>query len=525
MNAVIANKEDKRSKYTMEWFKARQKQRGLPNSQLLTHIVNHDFSIPSQPSSPWRAMGLFDLQDGGGFQSDYANYMKPSDDLYSGTTTGGDYDGVFTLWDLQYLADRRLGVANNITWGAERNATRNWFQFAEPDNLKPFKNETTKDVYKLMVKTDFKRQSYPWGAHERQFGVSYLFLDYGQQGDLSTPAPNKPPVRFEAISPLHLSPTNTFQTRGISWDPEVWEFNNGHLGTINGKGVKLHKSRIKVMLTRPNANDWRGLSVMDPCALSMSCYLNAMVFLLRAFAKFGNMAAVWKTASEHPETYEILERMDLLEEFQMNGNFVVGKNDQIEFPNTRIAAGLYEAMEIYKEDIASSVQIPINHLFMRNVGGGLSDGDLTAERTYLNTLANIQMDRTDDYLDIWHRWYPELEDKTLLWNIAIQRTRAQEINIEQMEIQTKILAEQLKQQRFASKQAKMNQEMMEMQMEILKSGNMMSPEETETVETAETIEDFAPPQINARLMADYYRLATQNAKILDKPLVQLSPKK
>ena len=243
----------------------------------------------------------------------------------------------------------------------------------------------------------------------------------------------------------------------LTYDEDVLEFFGGHL-----RSTRIHRSRLEVIRGPPQTDSFRGLSVLEPIYLSTICYYNGLIYLTRAMAKNGNMVPVLHSGSVTPTPDEYTNFLQLMTQFVMNGFFFLGANDKLEYPNTNIGTGLYDIMEILKEDISSGSRIPLNKLFGRAESGGIGgEGALTAERTYLNQLANEQTKISDDFLRIFKMAGFDFEGKELGWNLAIQKTTAQQLAEEAQRLNNELLEMQVKQMKQESKMLTMQQELFE----------------------------------------------------------------
>lgn len=390
------------------------------------------------------------------FSDDFANFYGATENIHTGSGTGVQSDSQ-NMYELHFLANKRLGVGNAITQGFSEDALFNWFNPKKVDTRNTV--VPVKGFNKWVVETDFKNQSINWNTHKRIYGIG-LLVKFWKNNDVSsgainTPAPNKPPRRFQVLSPLYLAPTNTWDTRGLTYDEENWKFMGGNL-----KFTSIHKSRIEVLRGTPQPDTYRGLSIIETIYLPLICYYNALIYFTKAMAKWGNTTPVIKSGSVTPTPEEYVEFLALMKEFEMNGFFFLGKEDSLEYPTTNIGAGLYQSVELLKEEIAAGTRIPLNQLFGRSESGGIAGtGNLTAERKYLNNLANEQSKISDDFLRIFTQAGFDFEGKDLYWNLALQKTREQQLTEEQMEVNLNISKQQLKMMRKENTMMKAQQEL------------------------------------------------------------------
>jgi hypothetical protein len=140
--------------------------------------------------------------------------------------------------------------------------------------------------------------------------------------------------------------------------------------------------------------------------------------------------------------------LDLMIEYQANYFYLIGKEDELEFKNAKLGQGMSEYIEFLKEDISAGLGIPLNFLFGRSVSGGIGgEGALTAERNYMQTIANVQKSISDDVLRIVSDCGFNVDGLRLSWNLALQKTSEQRKREKMMDLQNEILEEQLKQMR------------------------------------------------------------------------------
>ena len=388
------------------------------------------------------------------YNEDFSNFYKSTDDITgtaSGTGNVGDYQN---MMELRFMCEKRLGVGYNITHGFAETALFNWFGVKPVDSEK---RVPVNGLNKWIMDTDFKNQAILWDAHKRMYGMGLLVKFWKQNEDMRYPAPSTPPRKFSVISPIYLSANNTYETRYIDYDPEMWRFMGGNL-----KVKSIHPSRIEVIRGKPQQDTYRGLSVIEPIYLPLICYYNSLVYMTRGMGKWGNMTPVIKSGSVTPTPTEYTEFLALMQEFVMNGFFFLGKDDSLEYPTTNISQGLYQMIEIFKEEIAAGTDFPVNRIFGRIESGGIgSQGALTAERQYLNRIANEQVAISDDFLRIFIKSGFDFDGKELDWNLALQRTKDQQLNEEMMQVQLDMLKEQFKSMKLERQMLKQQKDLFE----------------------------------------------------------------
>lgn len=424
------------------------------------------------------------------YNDDFANFYSATQDIYSGSAGSGTPGSSQNLIELYFLANKRLGVGNNITQGFSEDALFNWFNPKKVDTRNT--HVVVKGFNKFVVDTDFKNQSINWNTHKRVYGIGLLCKFWTNHDDMTKPAPRTPPRKFQVISPLYMAPLNSWETDYIDYDEDIWRFMGGNL-----KVKQIHRTRIEVSRGTPQQDSYRGLSVLETIYLPLICYYNAIIYITRALAKYGNMTPVMHSGTVVPTPKEYTEFLALMREFEMNNFFFIGKDDRIEYPNTNIGAGLYQTLEILKEEISSGSRIPLNTLFGRSESGGIGgEGALTAERKYLNLLANEQTKISDDFLRIFEMANFNFEGLELDWNLALEKTREQQLMEENMELNNEILKQQVKQMKKENKMMNIQQEMFE------KYKGQFTPEQQ--MQSAEQIkEDFRD---NNKRFDDFMRM-------------------
>jgi hypothetical protein len=423
---------------------------GKVDAILLHRMLTKQYGVMQHGGNPRKIMSDMVYND------DFNNFYGATDDISKNTGTRLQSDAG-SMQELRFLSEKRLGVGYYITEGVSEDSLFNWWQPKKAD-APPGKGRVhVPGLNNWIVNSDFKNQSIIWNTHKRRYGLGFLVKFWTSHDDMKTPAPNKPPKAFQVISPLYLAPTNTYQTRYIDYDEEVWNFQGGNL-----KPKTIHKSRVEVLRGTPQQDTYRGLSVLEPIYLPLICYYNAIIYITRGLSKWGNMVPVIKSGSQIPTPDEYTKFLDLMREFVMNGFFFLGKDDSIEYPNTQIGTGLFQTLEIMKEEIAAGTRIPLNKLFGRAESGGIGgEGALTAERTYLNLLANEQTKISDDMIRILKMAGFDFEGLELDWNLALQKTRMQELQEERMELENASLIINNKLQRAELKMLDSQQEMFE----------------------------------------------------------------
>lgn len=378
-----------------------------------------------------------------GFKSeftDFASHFLPTDDVYGSSGSGGD--DIPMLSHFQWLAERRLGIGWKVTWKASQDAVRNRFKIADYQG----EIQERDDIFDWMElpDVDFYNQLGYALYFERVYGIGFLMKYYTtndrEHQDFSTPAPkNKKPIALQAFPPTVMTPTDIYRTSYLDTDPQKWTMQGG---VYNSQ--QIHPSRVEVIMTRRVPHRWRGLSVFEPIWIPLMSYFQAQIFLLRGFARLGNMIPFF--AIDSTDDLESLYALyaDLIDEMKMNGIFIGRKGDEMVFAHPDAAQGLDKQMEIWKEDIAAGVSMPVPILWGRVASAGLGGAAyLMAERYYWNEISNIQASISDDIIRIIKSAGFKWKKNRIDWNLSITKTDQQRLLDEGMEIQNEILKEDL----------------------------------------------------------------------------------
>ena len=403
-------------------------------------------------------------------KSDFVPYYKPSDDIY-GSATGLDERP--SVEDLAAICNTRMGCVWNATAGMSGDATRNWHKFAEPDSLKEKKNDDTKAALKYAVKTDLKNQSQQWLRYALGMGTGFL-IKYWTANDIKhmeePPNLNKPPKKFRAFSPRYMQPVNLDKSNELNFQEDVWKFSGG----VVNSSYAIHQDRIEVLTLYPEEGHWRGLSLVEPVWIPLMGYFQGFIYLTKALRNWGDTVPVMFSGEGLPKDTEITSILDLMDEYQMNYKWALGKDDRLEFVQTKIGAGIKEVFETYKEELSSAWRIPLNQLFGRSDGGGLAGaGALVTKEDYLQEVSNKEMAMSDNLMKVYSEAGFKVDMYDILWNIAIKKTDEQRYKEEGMETQNKILTEQWR-------QAKLQTAMLKLQVEAARwQGIMPEGEEGE----------------------------------------------
>lgn len=422
------------------------------------------------PDTKGRAYELVKAIEGRKYvqKMDFVPYYKPSDDLW-GSATGLDERP--SIEDLAAICNTRMGCAWTATMGVSGDVVRNWHVFADPDSLKERRNDDTKAALKYAKgPSDLKNQCQQWMRYVLGMGTSWL-LKYWNADDIknmqATPNLRKPPKKFRAFSPRYMQPINTDKSNELNYQEEVWKFGGGEIRYA----YDIHQDRVEVLSLYPEEGHWRGLSVVEPVWVPLMGYFNGFIYLTRGLRQWGDAVPAMFSGEGLPKEGEITSMLDLMDEYQMNYKWALGKDDRLEFKQTQIGKGLDTAFEIYKEELSSAWRIPLNQLFGRSEGGGLAGaGALVSKEDYLQEISNKQMAMSDNLMKIYTEAGFDVESYEILWNIAIKKTDEQRLKEEAMEIQVKTAKEQWR-------QAKLQTEMLKLQVEAARWQGIMPDQE------------------------------------------------
>lgn len=379
--------------------------------------------------------------------NDFQSYFLPTDDIYASSGSGDDT--LPALAHFQFLAEQRIGVPWKIARKPAEDAVRNEFTIRDRSGEEVIDDKLFDWLHDPVV--DFYNQLMLALYFERVYGTGFLmtyFTDSDKDNeDFSEPAPKgKRPVSYQAFPPTVMTPINVYKTTWLGSNPQKWDLNGGTYNTS-----RIDHTRVHVIMTRPSANRWRGLSVFEPIWIPLMSYFQAQIYMLRAFSEMGNVIPAWIVDSEDDQ-YEIINKYaDLLDEMKMNGKYVGKKGDEFIFQNTNIGAGLENLMEMWKEDISAGSNIPMPILFGRVTAAGMSGAAyLMAERYYWNEISNIQHSLSDDVIRIINAaGFKSIDYKKRVdWQLAITKTDQQRLLDEGMQIQNEMLKEDLLQKQL-----------------------------------------------------------------------------
>lgn len=437
---------------------------------------------------------------------DFVPYYKFTDNIY-GYASGEDDRP--SLQELSAIMNSRLGVAWAATAEVAGDAMRNGFIFVDKKSRKEVEKE---EIFEYMKNTDLMNQLTHAVRDDRGFGLSFL-IKYWTKDDrevMDQEPPNTPPRKYRAHNPLYMTPINLGSTNELDYNKDVWNFSGGLFNRYN-----IHRDRIHVLCLRPVAGHWRGKSVFEPIWTALSGYFQCLIYLVRGFRNWGDSVPVMFSGDQMPQAHEVDAVLDIMDKFEMNRKFALGRDDKLDFKTTGIGRGITEIFEQFKEEICAGLRIPLNQLFGRSVGGGLAGaGALVSKEDYLQMIGNVQMSITDDILQILTDAGFDMTGLDLEWELAIKKTDQQKLLEEGMQLQNEMLKLQVKQQKEQLKMLKMQREMQETRMKLGLTEPMQQPQLTEQQKKkaipVEAEEDFIPAEASNAFRAFYNSIRIDN---------------
>ena len=365
---------------------------------------------------------------------DYQHFYEPSNNIFSSSAQTGGNDRP-TFEDLEMLADSRIGFGRYITSIFAGKCVRNGFDFYDWDG------DLVKhpEVFKSLYKAKFYTEQIQWVKQELVYGTSFLLKYWSAHDQFDKPPPKKPFIACKAFPPTILSPYNIVESgQGfLSEDDELWNFYGGKY-----KSVSIHKDRVEILNTRPNPYDWIGTSIFEPIYLSASAYLNLIINGIKMVAKFGNVVTAFKMPVPNPSLKMYKEFQKIVEDMKASFTFILGKDEEIEFLETKIGTGLYEFGEFLKEDMAAGTGLPLNQVYGRADGGGLQGaGALISKQGELETMSNYQADLSDNYWLMVNRYW-DVEDEFIKFRLDFQKSDRARYEEENLQWQNELIKNQ-----------------------------------------------------------------------------------
>lgn len=365
------------------------------------------------------------------------SFYSPTQDPFT-ESSSGNFSSRPSWKELQTFSESRVGVGYRATWVVAHDAIRNKFRFTDLDGNTVHRPE----ISEWLKRSDFFNQFATLLGYERVYGIGFMISFYkGETAkDLyKAPPRGQRPTKFKVLSPLYMSPLEQYSPERLDWDVDTWTFRGGITNS-----VEIHTDRVYVLSTRPSQSSWYGVPVLEPIWTSLMAYYNCIIFLTKGIAKWGNLVPVLKMGSRLPSANEVSRYIDMINEMEMNGTFILPDAAELRFETTNIGAGINEIMQVIKEDISSGLQIPLNQLFGLSQSGGIGgEGALTSERNYMNLLGNIQGSVSDDVLNIIERALFDTDGLKIDWNLALQKTTEQRLREENLRLQNEMLRKQI----------------------------------------------------------------------------------
>lgn len=374
--------------------------------------------------------------------NDYQSYYEPHNNIYdSAGQTGKNDRPDFT--DLEYLSDQRIGIGRYFTSIFAGKTVRNGFDFYDWEgNLKKHP-----EIMKALYKAKFYTEQIQWVKQELIYGTSFLIKYWSTHDKFEQPPPKKPFIACKAFPPSLLMPSNIWEsTQGfLSEDEEKWNFIGG-----KNRTVSIHKDRVEILNTRPNPYDWIGYSLWESIYLSACAYLNLIINGLKMVAKYSNVVVAYHMPVPNPSLKMYKAFQEIINEMKANFTFVMGKDEKLEFLDSKMGTGLMEFGEFLKEDMAAGTGLPLNQTYGRADGGGLQGaGALISKQGELETISNYQSDLADNYWGMLNRYW-DLDEEFVKFRLDYQKSDRARYEEEQMQWQNELLKAQVGQIKMQS---------------------------------------------------------------------------
>lgn len=343
----------------------------------------------------------------------------------------------FTIDECYYWAYNLLGLPYRAAVILANDAVRNKMDYRDADG-ESAKNRN--QLIRFNRTTDLWNQVDRWVEYNNVYGLGFLvkYWGDGEQNFKEVP-PNAPPTRFQAMSPRFIHPLRRYDTDLLDLDTRKWKFVGGVF-----KGQMIHPDRIEVLATRRLEGDWRGLSMFDPVKLPLLMYYNSLINVGRGLRKWGKIVPALKMADYNINKYK--KYIEIAKKYEANLIYLLEEDDDIDFLETKLGKGIQEPIEILRESLCSAWGIPLNQLLGRSVSGGIGgEGAVISKQDYAQTIGNLQKDITWNLRNVYIHAGFDMSDTFCHWNLAIQKTREQELKEEKLELENEMLKKKIEQ--------------------------------------------------------------------------------
>jgi len=366
---------------------------------------------------------------------DYQSFYEPHNNIFSSSAqTGGNERPQFE--DLEALAYERTGFGRYFTSIFAGKCVRNGWDFYDWEgNLKKHP-----EIMKALYKAKYYTKQIGWVTQELIYGTSFLVKYWSDHDKFDQPPPKKPFISCQPFPPTILTPANVVESQQgfLSEDEEKWNFYGGKYKTVS-----IHRDRVEILNTRPNPYDWIGYSIFESIYLSACAYMNLIVNGLKMLAKYSNVVVAYKMPVPNPSLKMYREFEEIINEMKANFTFVMGKDEELEFLDTKMGTGLYEIGEFFKEDMAAGTGLPLNQVYGRADGGGLQGaGALISKQGELETISNYQADLADNYWAMINRYW-DVEDEFVKFRLDYQKSDRARYEEENLQWQNELLKTQV----------------------------------------------------------------------------------
>lgn len=444
---------------------------------------------------------------------DYANFYTPIDNMY-GTAQGNDlwYEhGRIPMSHLNCLASKRIGVGLAICNRPPRDVFDNEYDIVKESDPEgdPLTTEdkVVAKLKRLDKNTEFNGKLIETFDFANRCGLGHTVVDEYEKEPHDTEkwedglrwsivSPKTDPVKISTFTAEYMSPINAYDTNYLDYNRDKWKFRGGMFGR------EIHHSRVYTLELYREEIGLRGLSIMEPCFVSLMCYLNMSYYLLRGLSKLGTSKLTIQSQNLIPTKKEVEGYMESGQLMKANDIIVLGAGAQLLVENTaqKIGGGVKEIMDFYKEDICACTCFPQNQLFGRAQGGGLEGaGAIVSKEDYLGSNLSPMMQIASVKVPIMLRKLCNIDlgDRIIRFNIDAHKTEEQrltEVLMRQQVKQGEFATEQMEMaQPLFKKQMKLQKEMADVQMKMFKADPEGFMQESEKDE--ENIEEKSPEQV------------------------------